>query len=388
MNEPLEHILFALIRLEIEGKALPPGVTDALTPACLARLYTLAKSHDMAHVVASALEKCEKLSEDEISQKFQKQQLLAVYRYQQLQHELEKICRLLCEQGIPHLPLKGAIIRNCYPEPWMRTSCDIDLLIPEESLDAVTALLVENHGYRQEGKKDFHDVSLFSPGGVHLELHFSIRENMEPMDSVLSRVWEYAIPTEAAPLTHTLSPAFLLFHNTAHAAYHFVSGGCGIRPFLDLFLLQKHLQYDASTLLALCQTGGVATFYEGMCALSEVWFGQGEHTALTKQMGDYLLEAGVYGNLQNKIAVQKTNTGGTVRFVLSRIFVPYRHLVLLYPSLSRCPLLFPFLQVARWFRLFKGKKAKAAMREVRASNLTTAAQMENTEALLKQLGLG
>ena len=33
---------------------------------------------------------------------------------------------------IPFLPLKGSVIRQYYPEPWMRTSCDIDILVDFE----------------------------------------------------------------------------------------------------------------------------------------------------------------------------------------------------------------------------------------------------------------
>ena len=36
--------------------------------------------------------------------------------------ELEEICEILKEENIDFIPLKGAFIRNYYPEPWMRTS--------------------------------------------------------------------------------------------------------------------------------------------------------------------------------------------------------------------------------------------------------------------------
>ena len=47
---------------------------------------------------------------------------------------------------IPFLPLKGSVIRKYYPEPWMRTSCDIDLLIHKEEADNVVNLFTEKFG--------------------------------------------------------------------------------------------------------------------------------------------------------------------------------------------------------------------------------------------------
>ncbi|MBO4954226.1 MAG: nucleotidyltransferase family protein, partial [Clostridia bacterium] len=36
---------------------------------------------------------------------------------------------------IDFMPLKGAVIRQYYPEPWMRTSCDIDIHVKKDRLE-------------------------------------------------------------------------------------------------------------------------------------------------------------------------------------------------------------------------------------------------------------
>ena len=189
MNEQVTRAMFALIRHVVCGAELTEEDKAGLTPELFPQLYALSKSHDMAHIVAQGLSDLGLLGVDEISQKFQKQQMLAVYRYQKLNYELEQICQTLEEAEIPFIPLKGSVIRQYYPEPWMRTSCDIDVLVHEEELDRAVALF-EEKGYKSHPKNS-HDVSLYSAGGIHIELHYETIEEGRAADAntILSKIW-------------------------------------------------------------------------------------------------------------------------------------------------------------------------------------------------------
>ena len=86
---------------------------------------------------------------------------------------------------------------------------NVDVLIhPEDTQKAVERL--EGELWRREGDVNFHDVSLYSPTGTHLELHFNLRENLASLDPLLDRVWEHACP--AGEREYGQSDAFLLFH--------------------------------------------------------------------------------------------------------------------------------------------------------------------------------
>ena len=165
-----------------------------ISPEEMSKLYAVSKSQDLAHLVAAELEKNGVLKDgDEISEKFRKQHLLAVIRYERINYELEEICRVLEKGKIQHIPLKGAVLRKLYPEPWMRTSADIDLLVHEEDLTRATELLVNDLGYDNGGKKDY-DVQMFAPSGVHVELHFNTVEEDKAVraSEVLEEIWEYS----------------------------------------------------------------------------------------------------------------------------------------------------------------------------------------------------
>ena len=351
----------------------------------LSALYGVSKKHDIAHLVGDALIKNGLIEDGDLKSQFQNQIVMAVYRYENLNYELGRIFEILEKSEIPFIPLKGAVIRQFYPEPWMRTSCDMDILVHEEDLERAVLVLQEKAGYTTDGKKNFHDVSLYSLSGIHLELHYNIKETKENLDGLLGKAWEFAVPKNG--YEYALTGEFFLFHILAHASYHFLGGGCGIRPFIDLFLLKKRLPYDADKLSAMLSEAGIKKFAEEAEKLSEVWFGGEQHTETTRKMEEYVLQGGVYGTMQNRVLLQQVKRGGKFRYAISRIWLPYEILKYQYPVLQKHKWLMPFCEVRRWFKLlFKGG-AKRGINELSANSRTSKAEQDAAKAFLAELGL-
>ena len=385
MASNIEHILFSSIKsLLAENAPLECG------PLCdeeLGALYALSKKHDLVHLVGFSLQQNGILAhENPWFAKFEKQQLIAVFRQEQLDFELMQIRSVFEEAKLRFLPLKGSVLRALYPAPWMRTSCDIDVLVDEQNLDACVALLCERLGYRAAEHRDYHDISLYAPSGVHLELHFSILEKTPTLDTELSRVWEFASPIAEGAAEHRLTNEFLMFHSVAHAAYHFVGGGCGIRPLIDLYLMTKKLEINNEVLHAHLAACSLERFYEAASALSEVWFGEAKPSDLTDAMQQYLLTGGVYGTAENRISMVQAS-GKTKQQLWQRVFLPYEDLCLQYPILKKHKWFTPICQIRRWGRLFVGKTARRSLRELRIHQQTSQENRDEAEHLLQSLGL-
>ncbi|MBO7310639.1 MAG: nucleotidyltransferase family protein, partial [Clostridia bacterium] len=210
MNK-ITSIMMSSVRTQVLG--MPRVAVSELTEEEGKALYLLSRSHDMVHIVASELYgQGVSLGSAELANKFQKQQLVAVYRHESIVYELGEICRTLSEHKISHIPLKGAVMRNFYPEGWMRTSADIDVLVKPEELDAAIEALKNDLEYSGE-KRDRHDVSMFSPSGVHLELHFDTVEEGRAVNSnaVLSEFWEHSSPESEGGYTYVTDDAMFYF---------------------------------------------------------------------------------------------------------------------------------------------------------------------------------
>lgn len=384
----IREILFALLRSELCGAEADCEAFCDVSDVSLGELYHLAKAHDLAHLVASALEKRGSLGVDDISMKLRKQMMLAVHRYSGINYDFQRVCEALEQAKIPFLPLKGAIIRAYYPEPWMRTSCDIDILIHKEDTErAINALTVI--GFAKQPDTTMHDHQLISQGGVHLELHYSLRQetSMRQADSVLDAVWQACLLEEPWGYRYKMTNEMFLFYHIVHMANHFVYGGCGVRPFLDLWLLEKKMEFDREELGRLLKQTSLESFYESALALSSVWMDETPHNEITSQMEQFILTGGVYGTVSNSAVVKSAKGQGKLRTFMKLVFLSRENLQVIYPRLKKHPILFPFYQVMRWFKIFDPKKRKRVATVTAAHNSVSKEQSDRVRSLLGDLDL-
>ena len=384
----IAKIMMALLRSAVCGEQIAEVVNRNMTAERLEKLYALSAHHDMAHLVAAALEAAGCLGEDEVSERFRRQQSLAVYRAVGQEYELERVGQALGAAGIDYIPLKGAVIRTLYPESWMRTGCDVDILVKPEEHDRAEALLRETLGYRRKGRTA-HDVSLYSESGVHVELHYDMLEEIYAANSssVLAEVWSYAEPCEGMPHRSRLSDDMFYFYHIAHMAKHFSGGGCGVRPFLDLWLMNHRTAYDRAARMRLIEAGGLLAFAQGSERLSEAWFSGEEWDALSEDMSRYILRAGVYGVMETFVAAGQVKKGSRRKNMLSRIWLPYDILKRHYPSLDGRRWLILFYQMRRWTHLFRRGKMKQSIEELKAGASISEEESRETASLLSRLEL-
>lgn len=388
MEQPIQTMT-RLIRCGITREAWPAEWSFDASQDTPESLYRLSKTHDLAHVVACALQQNGLLTAGETADAFEKEMMTAVCRYEQLAFEYDRIQTVLQTANVPYMPLKGAVIRQYYPEPWMRTSCDIDILIHEDDLAKATEVLTRELRY-QLSEKSSHDWSFYAPNGVHLELHHTLIEpgSVRGADPLLTRVWEYAAPIpEEDPYRFHMQDAMFYFYHVAHMAKHIEIGGCGVRPFLDLWVLNHRVNGDRAPREQLLRAGGLLTFERAAARLSEVWFSGAEPDALTNSLQAFVLAGGLFGTFKTRVAVERQKKGGTVRYFLSRIFLPYDVLKYRYPVLQKHKWLTPFMQVRRWCRLPFGKRLKRVKKEMRANSSLSSEQQAAVAEMLRQLDL-
>lgn len=349
-------------------------------------IYAIAQKHDLGHLLFTGIEGLTLEISPELLFKLRKKYLLASGRYAQRSYEYERIVSLFEENGIDHLPLKGAVLSALYPDPAMRTSCDIDILVHSEDLEKAEKLLTEELGYAL-GEKSTHDVAFWGTSDVRLELHFELNESDYMTVGFLSDIWQYLSLDEGLSHRYHMSGEHFVFYHIYHMAKHVSSGGCGIRPLMDLWILKQGFPYDRAALETLLQKEGLLTFFKAADALSEVWFGEGVHTSVTEELEGYLVGAGVYGTKENLIAIHEVKRGGKLMYFLRRVFLPYRMLKRFYPTLERFPILYPFYQIKRWFLFLLRKNKKETVDELLAARAVTKEKRKSLERLFSELEL-
>ena len=348
-------------------------------------LCSLARSHDVAHLVAEGIRKSgQKIEDEEIKRAYEKASDIAFGRDAIFSNFEPMVCQTLKDAGIPHVLMKGAVLRKLYPESRLRLSRDMDLLVREEDLEkAVTAL--EKIGFTTDRVRKFHELPLCFGDSFRLDLHFSIEENQRSMDAILKEVWDHTEPVEE--FTYRETGTFFLFHHVAHMCHHFMRGGCGIKPFLDLDLLLARHDYDEKELFSMLERSGMKTFFEEACALSRVWFGGASHTDLTRDMEQFVLNGLAFGSMHNHDAVRAIRKKGKLSTLFSLVFPPYSQMCTVYPVLIRKKRLLPICYLRRLFSKLFGKGSDRARQHTKIILGQSEDTVASTAKLFDRLGL-
>lgn len=386
MSEPGTRILFDSISAVLKREDISWDDKRVATVEHFEDALDIALKHDIAHLLIQGLSKKE--SDDFLSEKTKQIPLLAVFRYEQSNYELMRICEAFEKNKITYLPLKGSVLKNYYPEPWMRTSCDIDVLVKEDDLSRAVKCLVDELDYEVRGQFT-HDVSLFSKSNVHIELHFDLIEISVSQNSyvILENVWDCSHSKEGYQYQFEMSDEMLYFYHVAHMAKHFENGGCGIRPFIDLWILDNIDGADHTKRDELLLKGNLLKFANAARKLSKVWLESADMDSVSWQMQDYILSGGVYGNNQNRIIVNQQKKGGRVKYALSKIFIPYNVIKFHYPVLKKHRWLTPFMQVRRWCKLIFCGHLRRTARELQYNNDISGTEATNMKTFLDNIGL-
>ncbi len=386
MSQDINILFFRLLRSAVSSIPLTDDELTEYSPDLLQDFLSIAKKHDVAHLIVLGLKKNGLLSDGDLA--LEKIMLKAAYRYERLNYEYKRICSALEEAEIPFIPLKGSILRRFYPEPWMRTSCDIDVLVHKDDLERAIEYLSKNLNY-QEKERSAHDVTLFSLSNIRLELHFDLVEEGYANNAIetLNCVWDNVSPARDHVYLHEMSDSFFYFYHIAHMAKHLENGGCGIRPFLDLWILDRTQCADEKERYKHIDKVNLTRFANVTRDLCGVWFGDGTHDETTLKIQEYIIGGGAYGTIKNRVAIHQKNKGGRIGYILSRMFVPIERLKRYYPILEKYPILMPIMQIRRWFMLANPKIASMAKSELKSNRSLDKNKTDEMNKFMDDIGL-
>ncbi len=387
-RETIFETMLSLLRFAVFGEALPEKVRSLIDEEMLSSLYSVSNQQDLAHLVGFSLKKNGLLpKESSVFNLFEKRIVYALFRTERIQHQRQKLCQTLEEAGIDHIPLKGAVVRDFYPETWMRTSSDADVLIPRHCLQEAVKLLEQRLHYVIK-ERGGHDVSFTTPSGENMELHFDLvgDDLMPDAGKVLKRVWETAIPCVGKLHEKQMLSELFLFYHIAHMAKHINNGGIGIRFFLDYDLLFEKMIFDKKQYQKFLQQGGLETFERVVSDLSKKWFHDGAETRKANRLEELVFSVGIFGKQKQFVAVRRGDMG-KVEYLKARVFVSYKTLCKTYPFLEGKKYLIPFYLVCRFINHFRYAGFRKTINEAKENFAMSSEEGEKMAKLLKELDL-
>jgi predicted nucleotidyltransferase len=378
MDNNISEVLFSVIRAAFDL----PVVSVDINADGFKALEIIAHKQKIVPIITAGLKKLG--YSEHISKSLFAEESKSVYDYTQRMVSLAEITDALESSSIPYIPLKGSVIRELYPQPEMRTSSDIDVLIHLEDLDKAIRVLESKTSFKYY-KKERHDAH-FVNQYVHLELHFSLEYSVEKISDALSNPWDNTISSEK-PYRYVFTPEYNMFYIVSHAAKHFIqSGGIGIRPLLDIYVLRTHTDFDNNKVKLFCESAGILGFYNSCCKLIDVWFNGDVHDENSRLFEELVLSGCVFGS-QHLMIVSKKRRDSGKKYIRGRIFKTSEELGNYYPKCRKYPILVPYYQVVRWTKVFRLNKTKAYFSEFKQANSIDKTEVEKYDKLLKAMGL-
>ncbi len=388
--DKLAYLFIAIVQEALTGKKTTQVISDPRG------LYVLARENGLSGTVYKSLEK--KLPDKEIEERFKRDFLKYIADDARKLTTRKTITATFSQHGIDHMYLKGTTLKEVYPESYMRSMGDIDVLVREKEKERAKHLLLEA-GFTEGPKSKVHDI-LFDED-VEVELHcMLLDEERFPDYSELNRIWNHVYPLQNHE--YRMIPEYEVVYLLFHLEKHLLSSGAGLRNVLDIGLFLDRKLPDPKRLQALLVSTRLDTFFQNLVMFNDRYLDLDLEKrylvnpvfdpVLFDGFTDYVLTSGIHGLgighnfLNTRFAADKNKKRSLVKSVLALLFPPYREMKNQYPRLLKCKLLLPIAWIMRMFRILfrKTRRVLIYFRLVKDANL---AKVNDLSKMFEKMGL-
>ena len=322
-----------------------------LAEADLSEIYRIASDHYLAGICASALERA-----GIRDSAFENARVQAIRKAIIMNAEKDAVLQTMEEQGIWYLPLKGAVIKDLYPEVGMREFSDFDILFDDTRRDDVRAIM-EAHGFTPNELTAKHDTYM-KPPVSNMEMHrgLFVAHDGNRIFRYYRDAKRFLIPDEGKQYSYHLSHEDFYIYMIAHEYKHYSQGGTGLRSLMDIYVYEKRYgsELDRGYIEKQLAEMGLTEFEERNRMLALKLFEGREITSAEWEMLGYMSESGVYGTVTHAVQNSQKEYGksffGKLRYILKRLSYPvsrknpdYERFAAFFPFFYQHKIFLPFL---------------------------------------------
>ncbi len=265
--------------------------------------------------------------------------------------ETARVFELLKNADIDFLPLKGAILRNMYPEDGMRFMSDIDVLIRGEQYPQIEELMRKS-GYDFVCESD-HEYVWDRKNVLHIEFHKRLIPSYnKDYFAYYGDGWRLAENMDGSEYKMSDEDCFIYIFT--HLAKHYRDSGIGLKHFVDVWVyLNKKPQLNREYIEAELKKLMLYDFYVNVIKTLKAWFGGSPADNAVNMITNWTFSGGTYGsyekNVISKAVKQAQNDRNQSRSkrILKELFMPYTSMCERYPFLKKAPVLLPFMWCVR-----------------------------------------
>lgn len=358
------NLLIKIIRSVLRGEKLSVKLDK--------NLLEIAKYHSVTPFLYPCMDvqSTEKPIADEVTQIY----FTALKRDLIQQSEREAIEAEFEREQIPHLALKGMVMKSFYPQTHLRTMGDLDYLIPPESFSKARQTVI-NLGYTIYGNCEHH-LELSKPPIMLIELHRILITQDEMGRGLFEDILTRCSPKQGKEYALEMTDEDFYLHLMLHLLKHYVYGGTGLRSFIDVYLyLKSKPNLDREYL----SKSFDQTKYADTIALIERFsvdlFDGNPLDEEELKMLERVFYSGTYGTLENTSEKELEESGNsTFKIIMRKLFPTVRTMKGWYPILGKgagillLPIFYIWHPISRIFRANSYRRTKELVKSKKKRN--------------------
>lgn len=371
MQEFSEYFEYGLYTCKLLSSVLnltePPFVPQNLN---LNLLYQFQNLHNVTNAVYIAFKAI--YDENQIKE-YEMDYKMNLLREARFEIAGESVYNAFEQAEIPFVILKGAILKNLYPLPALRYFTDYDLYIEYTNCERIKAVMMQLK-FQYNGDTE-NDMDFIKKPSLHFEMHHSLFTDKYDFGGYFNNPFDKAVLREGSNYGYVLRNEDCFIYVLAHLYKHFTDGGCGIKQFMDIYVMMQKWSLDMGYIQSELQKIGLDGFLETTIKLNSFLFDGAEADDDLKQIADYVFNNGTFGNVKNSMALEyaQDDEGAKngfglykMKYFVNRWQLSFSGMKNQYPILSKVPFLLPFCYIRKLFRVifFRRDILKTQIRDI------------------------
>lgn len=349
-----------------EPVAMPEGMT-------LEGLYAYQNEQDVTNMAYVALQKLG-FSAEQLKE-FQEDYKLNMLREARFELGGQQVFDAFEKAEINFLPLKGAILKNYYPNPALRTFTDIDIYVGKDFEKAEKVLF--ELGYEKTGFDEHNDVGYSKKPSLHIELHKELFPNDYDFEGYFDEPFKHTDLKDGYKYYHLYKTDDFFIHVLCHLYKHFTFGGCGLRQYLDIYVMTKKMELDMDYIRSELKSFGMEGFLDTTLKLDRFFFDGEKPDDELIEIAEFVFNNSTFGNAENRLVLdydkqngEKRTLWGNIKYFMDRWQLKYSQMIPRYKVLKYLPFLLPFCWIHKLLTalLFRRNALKSSFDDVSKMN--------------------
>lgn len=338
-------------------------------------LYDIAQKHMLASMIGQILE-----ANGIYSNKFKNAVAMAQRKNIILENDLKLIVSELENSHIWYMPLKGAVLKDLYPDFAMREMSDIDVLFDSSRAEDVRKIM-EKLGFQVKNYGVKNDDDYVKPPVSNFEMHRYLFYDKE--EKILNSYYQNVINSILVKdadnsFGYHLKAEDFYIYMIAHEYKHYKLSGTGLRSLIDTYIFINSYQLDMDYVCEQTHAIGIDRFEKQNRSLSINLFSGNDLTENDLIMFDYIVSSGTYGTFDQRIENSISKSGKKLNYVIRRVIGPIRKddpygakFRNKYSTFFKYPVLLPFLPIYRLLNSLRYNPKRLKQEAVAISKAST-----------------